>query len=72
MTKHVPATKIFGAPSLQLSTAIDDHDKTSRATAAHFRMVSRLRELEAHFTDKASEIRAAYLDEMAEAIGTPE
>ena len=39
--------QIFGVPSLETASRIDDSDATNAACAAHFRFNSRMRELEA-------------------------
>ena len=57
--------QIFGMPSLETATRIDDSDATNAACAAHFRFSTRMRELEAQFEAKASELRAAFLAELA-------
>jgi hypothetical protein len=56
----------FGVPSLETATRIDDSDAANAACAAHFRFATRMRELEAQFEGKASELRAAFLAELAE------
>ena len=57
----------FGMPSLETASRIDDSDATNAACAAHFRFTARMRELEAQFEAKASELRAAFLAELAAA-----
>ena len=59
----------FGVPSIELSGRIDNSDKVSALGAAGYRYSARMRELEQHFEAKASEVRQAYLDEVAEAHG---
>jgi hypothetical protein len=59
------AKAAFGVPSLETGSRIDDSDAANAACAAHYRYSARLRELEAHFEQKASELRAAYLAELA-------
>jgi hypothetical protein len=58
--------KTFGVPSLETASRIDDSDAANAACAAHYRYSARIRELEAHFEQKASELRAAYLAELAD------
>jgi hypothetical protein len=65
MTRQL-TKQIFGVPSLETATRIDDSDATNAACAAHFRFNSRMRELEAQFEHKASELRAAFLAELAD------
>ena len=62
---------IFGVPSLETASRIDDSDATNAVCAAHFRFQARMRELEAQFETKASELRAAFLAEIA-AITAPD
>jgi hypothetical protein len=64
MNKHL-AKPIFGVPSTETAARIDDSDATNAACAAHFRFNARMRELEAQFEAKASELRAAFLGELA-------
>jgi hypothetical protein len=64
MNKHL-TPKAFGVPSLETATRIDDSDATNAACAAHFRFNARMRELEQQFEVKASEVRSAFLAELA-------
>ena len=43
---------------------IDSHDRVHAAEAATFRFRSRMRELEAHFEEETSVLRAQYLIEL--------
>jgi hypothetical protein len=61
--------QIFGVPSIQTAGRIDDSDKVSAFEAAHYRCTARMRELEQQFEVKASEIRAAFVAEVAEISG---
>jgi len=61
--------QIFGVPSLETAGRIDDVDKVSAFEAAHYRCKSRMHELESQFEVKASEIRAAFVAEVAEISG---
>jgi hypothetical protein len=70
MMKQVTTkTPIFGVPSLETSSRIDTSDQTNRAHAAHYRCKARMRQLESEFEAKASEIRSAYIAELAEIVG---
>jgi hypothetical protein len=60
---------VFGVPSLETATRIDDSDAVNAACSANFRFQTRIRELEAQFEAKASELRAAFLAELAEIRG---
>jgi hypothetical protein len=50
-------------PSAETASRIDDSEAANAACAAHFRFTARMRELEAQFEAKASELRAAFLAE---------
>jgi hypothetical protein len=69
MSKQLSKQQIFGVPSLETASRIDDSDKVSAFQAAHFRMHSRMRELEVQFEVKASELRAAFVAECAGIAG---
>ncbi len=60
---------LFGVPSLETARAIDDSDKAAGLQAAHYRLSARMRELEAQYDVKASELRAAFVSECPEIIG---
>jgi hypothetical protein len=64
MSKQLSKQQIFGVPSLAVASAIDDSDKVSAFQAAHYRLGSRMRELEQQFEVKASELRAAFVAEV--------
>jgi hypothetical protein len=57
--------QIFGVPSLETATRIDNSDATCAAQAANYRFQTRMRELEHQFEAKASEVRGAFLAELA-------
>jgi hypothetical protein len=61
---------LFGVPSLETARAIDDSDKAAGLQAAHYRLSARMRELEQQFDVKASELRASFVAECAEIIGS--
>jgi hypothetical protein len=69
MVKNQVAKTIFGMPSLETATRIDTHDQACRARAAHYRCEQRLRQLESEYEAKASEIRSAFVAELAEIVG---
>jgi hypothetical protein len=48
MTRKL-SKQIFGVPSTETASRIDDSDATNAACAAHFRFTARMRELEAQF-----------------------
>jgi hypothetical protein len=60
---------LFGVPSLETARAIDDSDKAASLSAAHYRLSARMRELEAQYDAKASELRAAFVSECQEILG---
>jgi hypothetical protein len=62
--KSLTKSPAFGVPSPETATRIDDGDAANAACAAHFRFSTRMRELEAQFEGKASELRAAFLAEL--------
>jgi hypothetical protein len=64
MTRQLPK-QIFGMPSTETASRIDDSDATNAACAAHFRFTARMRELEVQFEAKASELRSAFLAELS-------
>ena len=64
MTRQL-SKQVFGVPSTETASRIDDSDAANAACAAHFRFNSRMRELEAQFENKASELRADFLAELA-------
>jgi hypothetical protein len=55
----------FGVPSADVLTAIDASDKCAELQAASYRFTAKLAELERQFEAKASELRTAYLEEVA-------
>jgi hypothetical protein len=59
---------IFGVPSLEVASRIDASDICASLTAAHYRLATRMGELEYQFEAKASELRQAYLNECDSAI----
>ena len=60
--------QIFGVPSLETANRIDASDICAALGAAHYRLASRMRELEHQFEAKATELRQAYLNECETAI----
>jgi hypothetical protein len=60
---------IFGVPSIETARAIDDSDKTAALEAATYRLSARMRELEAMYDAKASELRASFVAECGEILG---
>jgi hypothetical protein len=58
--------QVFGVPSAELTGMIQDSDKIEALQAAGYRFSASMRELETQFEAQASEIRGAYLCEVAE------
>jgi hypothetical protein len=69
MQKQLSKQQVFGMPSIETAGRIDDSDKVSAFEAAHYRCSARMRELESQFEVKASEIRKAFVTEVAEISG---
>jgi hypothetical protein len=65
MTKLPAKQTIFGVPSIETVTRVDDSDKCNAFTAAHYRLQENMRSLENQFEAKASELRAAFVHEVA-------
>jgi hypothetical protein len=61
----VKQAMIFGVPSAETCSHIDDSDKVAAFQAAHYRLSARMHELENQFEVKASELRAAFVQEVA-------
>jgi hypothetical protein len=72
MIKTVPAKSTFGVPTLETASRIADADVCSQEFAAHYRYQTRMRELERQFEEKASEIRAAFVAEIARLVQSGE
>jgi hypothetical protein len=64
MTKALTKTS-FGVPSADVLANIDASDKCAELQAASYRFAAKLAELERQFEAKASELRTAYLEEVA-------
>ncbi|MDQ6704025.1 MAG: hypothetical protein M3Z96_13540 [Pseudomonadota bacterium] len=65
MAKQQLSRQAFGIPSIETASRIDDSDAANAACAANYRYQARMRELEGQFEMKASELRAAFLAELA-------
>jgi hypothetical protein len=63
---------LFGVPSLETASRIDDSDKTAAIEAATYRLSARMHELEAQYDTKASELRASFIAECGEILGDSE
>jgi hypothetical protein len=71
-TNTMPTTLKFGAIAPEVASRIDDSDAAAAACAANYRFQTRMRELEHQFEVKASELRAAFLAELAALNGGEE
>jgi hypothetical protein len=71
-TNTVAKVPIFGVPSLETCTRIDNEDSVRALQTAHFRLSARMREMEMQFEAKASELRQAFLDESAKILNGAE
>ena len=58
----IAGQKIFGA--VETVERIDSHDRVHAAETASYRYRMQMRELEAHFEEEASALRAKYLAEL--------
>jgi hypothetical protein len=67
--KSLAKPTAFGVPSLETASRIDGSDAVNAACAAQYRFKARMNELDAQFEVKASEVRAAFLAELAEIRG---
>jgi hypothetical protein len=73
MNKHVTRQQpIFGTPSCETVSRIDDSDGVNAALAATYRFDARMYELRSQFEAKASELRASFLAELRDASDTGE
>ena len=73
MLKRFCIAFIFvAAGGMIAARAIDDGDKAAGLQAAHYRLSARMRELEAQYDAKASELRAAFVAECTEILGGDE
>ena len=58
--------QIFGMPSAEVVSRIEASDRSSAASAAHYRFTARMRSLEAQFEAEASKLRNEYIAELGE------
>ena len=65
MSNRAVQKQLFGIPSLETAQRIGDVDMVEAMQAAHYRLCARMRELEMQFEAKASELRSAFLAEIA-------
>ncbi len=72
MSKQLTKQQIFWAPSLDTARNIGDSDTVLAIEAARHRFSASMRDLENAFDAKASELRAAFVREVAEHVGGAE
>ena len=65
MTKQVSKPNIFWAPSLETARKIDDDDTVMAIESARYRFAASMADLERHYDDQASRLRAAFVAEVA-------
>jgi hypothetical protein len=70
MNKALSKAQIFWAPTLETARNIDDSDTVLAIEAARHRFNASMRDLETAFDAKASELRAAFVAEIADSMGT--
>jgi hypothetical protein len=70
MNKQLSKAQIFWAPTLETARNIDDCDTVHAIEAARHRFNTNMRDLECAFDAKASELRAAFVAEVADTMGT--
>ena len=70
MSKTLTKQTLFGVPSLETARRVDDSDKVAALEAAHYRLTSRMRELEQRFDEEASKLRSAFLAEVLQIHGS--
>ncbi len=70
MSKQMTKAQIFWAPTLETARNIDDSDTVLAIEAARHRFSASMRDLENAFDAKASELRAAFVAEVTEHVGS--
>jgi hypothetical protein len=65
MVKLPAKQQIFGVPSIETVARVDNSDKCNAFAAAHYRLQENMRGLETAFEAKASELRAAFVQEVS-------
>jgi hypothetical protein len=70
MNKALSKAQIFWAPTLETARNIDDSDTVLAIEAARHRFSASMRDLENAFDAKASELRAAFVKEVSEHVGS--
>jgi hypothetical protein len=71
-TNSVVKAPMFGVPSLETASRIDNEDSVRALQASHYRLTARMRELESQFEEKAAQLRQAFLDESAKILNGSE
>ena len=65
MMKQVSKPNIFWAPSLETARKIDDDDTVMAIESARYRFAASMADLERHYDEQASRLRAAFVAEVA-------
>jgi hypothetical protein len=65
MTKSMTRPQIFRAPALDTARKIDDSDVVASIEAARYRFNASMSDLERHYDEQASKLRAAFVAEVA-------
>ena len=65
MAKSVTRPNIFWAPSLETARKIDDDDTVMAIESARYRFAANMADLERHYDEQASRLRAAFVAEVA-------
>jgi hypothetical protein len=66
MSKQINKTSIFWAPSLETARKIDDEDTVKSIEAARYRFAASMADLERCYDEQASNLRAAFVAEVAQ------
>jgi hypothetical protein len=65
MNKSMTKPQIFWAPDLSTARAIDDSDVVASIESARYRFAASMADLERHYDEEASKLRAAFVAEVA-------
>ena len=63
--QQVSKPNIFWAPSLETARKIDDDDTVMAIESARYRFAASMADLERHYDEQASRLRAAFIAEVA-------
>jgi hypothetical protein len=65
MNRQVSKPQIFWAPDLSTARKIDDCDTVTAIESARYRFNASMSDLERHYDEQASKLRAAFVAEVA-------